>query len=64
MSTPRWRKSTRSGGTDNSHCVEVADLGGMIGIRDSKDPDGPNLALPAQPFATFLSRVKHDEFGR
>ncbi|RAY15585.1 DUF397 domain-containing protein [Actinomadura craniellae] len=64
MSTPQWRKSVRSGGTSGSECVEVADLGEAIGVRDSKDPDGPKLALPVESFAAFLSRVKHDEFGR
>ncbi|RAY15587.1 DUF397 domain-containing protein [Actinomadura craniellae] len=64
MSTPQWRKSTRSGGTDDSACVEVADLGEAIGVRDSKDPEGPKLALPAESFTAFLSRVKNDGLGR
>ncbi|RAY15588.1 hypothetical protein DPM19_07280 [Actinomadura craniellae] len=61
MRVPQWRKASRSGGTDNSECVEVADLGGVIGIRDSKDPDGPQLALPADSFAALLARMKCDQ---
>ncbi|RAY15584.1 DUF397 domain-containing protein [Actinomadura craniellae] len=63
MHVPRWRKSTRSDGIDNSECVEVADLGGVIGVRDSKDPSGPRLAFPAESFAAFLFRVKRDGLG-
>ncbi|HLV72765.1 uncharacterized protein DUF397 [Actinomadura hallensis] len=37
MTTPRWRKSTHSGG-DEGNCVEVANLGDHIAIRDSKVP--------------------------
>jgi hypothetical protein len=44
-----WRKSSFSGGS-GGNCVEVAtNLPGVIAVRDSKDPDGPALALtPAQ----------------
>ena len=38
-----WRKSTRSNGSGD--CVEVADLGGAVGVRDSKDHDGPVLVF-------------------
>ncbi|RAY15586.1 DUF397 domain-containing protein [Actinomadura craniellae] len=63
MHVPRWRKPARSDGIDNSHCVEVADLDGAIGVRDSKDPDGPKLALSPESFAAFLFRVKRDGLG-
>lgn len=54
-----WRKSTRSdnGGSD---CVEVArNLPGVVGIRDSKDPTGPALAVAPATWRTFLADVKH-----
>lgn len=35
----QWRKSSRSQGIENSDCVEVADLSGSDGLRDSKIPD-------------------------
>jgi hypothetical protein len=56
-----WRKSSRSGGFDNSDCVEVADLTGAIGIRDSKAPDAGHLRISAESFADLLTRVKQDE---
>jgi hypothetical protein len=56
-----WRKASRSGGFDNSDCVEVADLTGVIGIRDSKAPDAGHLRISAESFAEMLARVKRDE---
>lgn len=41
-----WRKSTRSSNTDS--CVEVR--GGLDAVRDSKNPDGPELRF-ARPGA-------------
>ena len=37
----RWRKSSRSGGT-NGNCVELAHT--LRAVRDSRNPDGPELA--------------------
>ncbi|WP_131736012.1 DUF397 domain-containing protein [Actinomadura roseirufa] len=54
-----WRKSSHSGTTGNSDCVEVADLVGNIGVRDSKDPHGPTLALPTASFHDLITRIKH-----
>ena len=39
-----WRKSSRSVG-QNDQCVEMAAVAGLIGIRDSKHPDGPVLVI-------------------
>ncbi|MCM1020486.1 DUF397 domain-containing protein, partial [Micromonospora sp. XM-20-01] len=40
-----WRKSTRSSG-NGGDCVEVADnLPGVVGVRDSKDRQGPALTF-------------------
>jgi hypothetical protein len=35
----QWRKSSRSQGIENSDCVEVANLSGNNGLRDSKHTD-------------------------
>ncbi|WP_433229027.1 DUF397 domain-containing protein [Actinomadura formosensis] len=40
-----WRKSSYSGGADDSACIEVAGLCGGVAIRDSKDPEGGLLVV-------------------
>jgi hypothetical protein len=52
---PRWRKSSRSNGGVNGNCVEVADLGTATAIRDSKNPAGPSLIIPAHQWSGFLT---------
>lgn len=37
--TPQWRKSSWTGGADDSACVEVARLSGVSWIRDAKTPE-------------------------
>jgi hypothetical protein len=53
--TLRWRKSRRSqwGGD----CVEVADVGEVVHIRDSKDAEGPVLVVATEQWITFLRMV-------
>lgn len=55
-----WRKSTRS--TATNCCVEVATGIDSIGVRDSKDPDGPALRFPLTAWSQFLVGVKAGEF--
>ncbi|CAM3620649.1 DUF397 domain-containing protein [Kibdelosporangium persicum] len=51
-SGPRWRKSSFS---DNAaSCVEIAHLARVLGVRDSKNVDGPSLSFPPSSFAIFL----------
>ncbi|MFB6438272.1 DUF397 domain-containing protein [Streptomyces sp. NPDC056411] len=55
-----WRKSTYSNGGD-ANCVEVADgFPSAVPVRDSKDPDGPVLLIPAASWAAFVGIVKGD----
>ncbi|MFF3874568.1 DUF397 domain-containing protein [Streptomyces sp. NPDC001978] len=54
----RWQKSSHSGGGDGNTCVEVADLGTRIAIRDSKAPAGATLTFPANAFASFVEALK------
>ncbi|MFA1545730.1 DUF397 domain-containing protein [Actinomadura chokoriensis] len=61
MNTPeqlqaRWRKSTHSGAVENE-CIEVADLNGHVGIRDSKNPTAGHLSLTRQDFAAILNHL-------
>lgn len=54
-----WRKSMRSGSQGN--CVEVAEnLPAGVGIRDSKDPDGPALVFEPRAFVAFIQGLKAD----
>ncbi|MFG1840940.1 DUF397 domain-containing protein [Micromonospora arida] len=49
----RWRKSSRS--NQDGNCVEVAtNLGDVVGVRDSKDSDGPVLVVDAYSWRLFV----------
>ncbi|HWR47053.1 MAG TPA: DUF397 domain-containing protein [Pseudonocardiaceae bacterium] len=50
-----WRKSSYSGGSGG--CVQVAPAPDRVLVRDSKDPDGPALAVPPSAWRTFLTTV-------
>jgi hypothetical protein len=58
LSSAHWRKSNRSSDSINTECVEIADLNLMIGVRDSKNPDGPKLAFSREQFAGLARRAK------
>jgi|tagenome__1003787_1003787.scaffolds.fasta_scaffold18875351_2 hypothetical protein len=47
-----WIKASRSYG--KGECVEVADNGGAVLMRDSKDPDGARLRFTKPGFAALL----------
>jgi hypothetical protein len=49
----RWRKSSHSGNPDGN-CVEVAMEAERVGVRDSKNVDGPRLAFPSATWRAFL----------
>jgi hypothetical protein len=52
-----WRKSGRSNG--QGQCVEVAgNVGGVVGVRDSKDPSGPVLRISPTGWAAFVEFLK------
>ncbi|GAA4382190.1 hypothetical protein GCM10023088_47420 [Actinomadura verrucosospora] len=52
-----WKKSSYS---DNlgGNCVELAQLGEDVGIRDSQDPDGPRILLAPVAFRALLADLK------
>ncbi|MGI5351839.1 DUF397 domain-containing protein [Streptomyces sp. CA-250714] len=62
---PRWLKSSYS--DNGGQCVEVAanlaTSHGIVPIRDSKNPTGPALNIPATAFAAFITSVKTEDFG-
>ncbi|MFI6286730.1 DUF397 domain-containing protein [Streptomyces sp. NPDC051018] len=49
-----WHKSSHSG-TSGGDCVEVAACPTTIHVRDSKAPQGPQLALAPATWTSFLS---------
>jgi len=53
---PMWRKSTYSNGS--SSCVETATVPGAVAVRDTKDPAGPQLAIPASTWSAFTRRLQ------
>jgi Domain of unknown function (DUF397) len=57
----RWVKSSLS--YSNSNCVEVASLpDGRIGLRHSKDPEGPILRFTPGEWHAFLGGAQNGEF--
>jgi hypothetical protein len=50
-----WRKSTHSSGNPTGDCVEVAFVASEVGVRDSKNTDGPTLAFPTTTWRTFVT---------
>jgi Domain of unknown function (DUF397) len=61
VTSPQWRKSSRSSDGTSGQCVEVAQLDGTIGLRDSKDPDSGHLSLSIGSFAGLVARAKRNE---
>jgi hypothetical protein len=55
MANGNWRKSSYSGG-GNGDCVEVAFGPEVVGVRDSKNTDGPELAFSASTWQKFVER--------
>ncbi|MEV6112350.1 DUF397 domain-containing protein [Streptomyces sp. NPDC052109] len=56
MSTPElhWFKSSYSDSSNGNDCLEVAPTPTTIHIRDSKNTEGPQLAVAPTAWADFL----------
>jgi hypothetical protein len=60
-SGPYWVKSSLS--FANGNCVEVASLSdGEIGVRNSRDAEGPVLRFTSDEWHAFLGGVRNGEF--
>jgi len=58
-----WTKSSLS--FSNGNCLEVTELpGGSVGVRNSRDPDGPVLRFTQGEWDAFLGGARLGEFDR
>jgi uncharacterized protein DUF397 len=55
-----WRRSTHC--TDSA-CVEIADDGDLVLMRDSKDTSQPALGFERAAWARFIAELKDGRFG-
>ncbi|GAA1928720.1 DUF397 domain-containing protein [Streptomyces sodiiphilus] len=59
LTAARWITSSYSAG--GNECVSVASLGTWAGIRDSMNPTGPALLVPADAFSAFLAYARTED---
>jgi hypothetical protein len=57
----RWRKASRSNG-QGGNCVEASTEQPVVGVRDSKDSDGPVLTFSPAQWTAFVAAVKAGKF--
>lgn len=57
MDDVTWHKAQRSN-DQGGECVEIAALPSGVGVRDSKDPDGPKLVLDPTAFRALVADLK------
>lgn len=56
-----WRKSSYSGGAND--CVELAEVGCHVAVRDSKNPRLSPLLFTRSEAAALVSALKSGHFG-
>ena len=56
LTRAQWKKSSYSGNSGN--CVEVAQLGQAVAVRDSKDSEGPVLVVARDEWQGLLFDLK------
>lgn len=58
LNSAHWRRSSYSN-ANGGNCVEITeDLPGVVPVRDSKNPQGPVLVVPAAIWDTFVNSLK------
>ncbi|MFI0422849.1 DUF397 domain-containing protein [Spongiactinospora sp. 9N601] len=62
LSDAVWVKSTRST-AHGSNCVEVARVGAIFAVRDSKRPDEAHLLFSRDEWQAFIHAVKNDQLN-
>lgn len=61
LATVNWVKSSYSEG-NGGECVEFApNVSGVVPVRDSKDPGGPQLTFSAAAWTSFVRAVRAGE---
>ena len=53
-----WRKSSHSGGGND--CLEISSVEVGTAVRDSKNPDGPQLRFGAAGWVSFVGLGRTD----
>ncbi|MFD7460347.1 MULTISPECIES: DUF397 domain-containing protein [unclassified Streptomyces] len=57
LNSARWRRSSYSN-TNGGECVEMTeDFPGVVPVRDSKNPHGPVLVVPAAAWDAFVKSL-------
>lgn len=57
----RWFKSSYSDSSNSNECVEVAAAPDAVLVRDSKNTQGPRLALAPTAWAAFVPYAGGDD---
>lgn len=58
-----WRKASKSWEDVRTNCVEVTPLSdGQVGVRNSRDKQGPALVYTRREIAAFIAGAKAGEF--
>ena len=57
--TLEWRRSISC---ESGACVEVASLGELIAVRDSRNPDGVILTFRHSAWRDFIADVRAGEY--
>ncbi|MFA1546130.1 DUF397 domain-containing protein [Actinomadura chokoriensis] len=60
LTRARWRKASRSSAS-GSDCVEIAQVAGLVAIRDSKAPDGPTVVIDRKTWRALTNRAHQGE---
>ena len=55
--TLNWRRASYSG-NGGGNCVEVADAGRLVMVRDTKDRNGATLVLTADAWLAFTCSLR------
>ncbi|MFD4954075.1 DUF397 domain-containing protein [Streptomyces sp. NPDC058451] len=60
LTEARWIKASRSDGLNE--CIEVAEVGENIALRNSRDPEGPALIFTRGELSAFADGASKGEF--